>query len=108
MTQAASVEPIPLTTDPQGVVRVAGTRVTLDTVVEVYEAGSRPEEIAQHYPSLAVADVYAVITYYLRHRDEVQEYLARRREQAEEVRREAEAGRDREGLRQRLLERIGG
>jgi hypothetical protein len=45
---------------------------------------------------------------YLRHRDEVQEYLARRREQAEEVRREAEAGRDREGLRQRLLERIGG
>lgn len=108
MTVAASAEPIPLTTDPQGVIRVAGTRVTLDTVVDVYEAGSRPEEIAQHYPSLRVADVYAVITYYLRHRDEVQVYLTRRRQQAEEVRRQAEAGRDREGLRQRLLERLAG
>ena len=102
------MEAIPLATDPSGVIRIAGTRVTLDTVVEVYESGSRPEEIAQHYPSLDVADVYAVITYYLRHRDEVNEYLARRRSEAEEIRREAEVGRDREGLRRRLLDRLGG
>jgi uncharacterized protein (DUF433 family) len=104
----AATEPIPLTTDPQGVIRVGGTRVTLDTIVEVYEAGSRPEEIARHYPSVDLADVFAVITYYLRHREEVQEYLARRREHAAAVRRENEAGRDRENLRQRLLDRLAG
>jgi len=105
-TETGSVETIPLETDSSGVIRVAGTRVTLDTIVEVYEAGSRAEEIAQHYPSLEVADVYAVVTYYLRHRDEVQGYLAKRRKQAEEIRREAEAGHDHESLRERLLARL--
>ena len=108
MSEALATEPIPLTSDPQGVIRVTGTRVTLDTIVEVYEAGSGPEEIARHYPSVDLADVFAVITYYLRHREEVQAYLAQRREQAAAVRRENEAGRDRENLRPRLLDRLAG
>src|SRR4051794_28349603 len=55
MSQVAAAEWIPLATDSQGVLRVGGTRVTLDTVVEVYQAGSTPEEIARHYPSLELA-----------------------------------------------------
>ena len=105
--QPLAVESIPLSEDAQGVLRVAGTRVTLDTVVEVYKAGTSPEEIARHYPSLALADVYAVVTYYLRHRDEVEAYLARRREQAEAARLEAQARLDPRGLRERLLARLG-
>lgn len=106
MSQAAAAEPVPLVTDSEDVVRIAGTRVTLDTVVEVYRAGSTPEEIARHYPSLQLADVYAVLTYYLRHQEEVDAYLRRRQEEAGAIRQEAEARLDRDDLRERLLARL--
>jgi uncharacterized protein (DUF433 family) len=82
MSQAAAAESIPLVADSQGVVRITGTSVTLDTVVEAYRAGSTPEEIAQRHPSVPLADVYAVLTFYLRHKEEVDAYLRRRQEQA--------------------------
>lgn len=62
MSVTAATELIPLSTDKDGVVRVGCTRVTLDTVVQVYKAGTSAEEIARHYPVLELADVYAVIT----------------------------------------------
>src|SRR5947208_1143305 len=58
----------PLRTDEGGVVRVGKSRVTLDLVVSQYENGMTPEEIVHAYDTLALADVYAVIAYYLRHR----------------------------------------
>ena len=58
-------QPIPLIADADNVVRVANTRVTLDTVIAAFREGATPETIAQQYPSLALADVYAVIGYYL-------------------------------------------
>lgn len=54
---------------------MSGTRVTLGAVVELFNGGSSPEDIVQSYSSLALADVYAVITYYLRNRAEVDGYL---------------------------------
>jgi uncharacterized protein (DUF433 family) len=48
-------------TDADGAVRVAGTRVTLDTIVAAFDAGATAEEIAQHYSSISLADVYSVI-----------------------------------------------
>ncbi|HET9226147.1 MAG TPA: DUF433 domain-containing protein, partial [Thermoanaerobaculia bacterium] len=83
MLSAAAMEPIPLSTDANGVIRVAGTRVTLDTVVDTFMVGASPEEIAQDFPVLRLDDVYAVITYYLRHRAEVDAYLHGRRTRAE-------------------------
>ena len=77
---AAAAELIPLEADSQGVLRVAGTHVTLDTVVEMYRAGSTAERISRHHPPLQLADVYAVLTYYLRHQAEVETYIQRRRE----------------------------
>ena len=58
--------------------------------VEVFNTGATPEEIAQDFPVLRLDDIYAVITYYLRHRDEVETYLEQRRAQAAEVRRKIE------------------
>jgi uncharacterized protein (DUF433 family) len=80
MSQAAAAEFVPLDADSQGVLRVGGTNVTLEMVVEVYRAGNTAEEIARYYPSLQLADVYAVLTYYLRHRTEVDTYIRRRQE----------------------------
>jgi uncharacterized protein (DUF433 family) len=80
MSHAAAAEFVPLDSDTQGVLRVGGTQVTLDMVVEAYWAGKTAEEILQDYPALQLADVYAVLTYYLRHRIEVDTYIQRRQE----------------------------
>ena len=85
MAFSITTEPIPLETDSDGVVRVGGTRVTLETVVATFLDGATAEEIARQYPSLNLADVYAVISYYLRHTEEVERYLSERREQAADV-----------------------
>lgn len=102
---AIAIEPTPLRTDQDGVVRVGGTRVTLDSVVYSFQEGSTAEQILEQYPSLRLADVYAVIGYYLRHREEVEAYVAEQRRQAEEARRQDEARFDRPGIRERLLAR---
>ena len=107
MLNAAAVEPIPLSTDADGVIRVAGSRITLDTVIDTFMTGASPEEIAQDFPVLGLDDVYAVITYYLRHRGEVDGYLRERRTRAQAIRREIEAHSPQTGLRDRLLARLG-
>lgn len=105
MTLLIAPEPTPLTTDTDGVVRVGGTRVTLDTIVYAFEEGATAEEIAQQYPSLHLADVYAVIGYYLRQRSNVHAYLERRQQQAAAIHRQNEARFDPHGVRDRLLAR---
>ncbi|MBI5842900.1 MAG: DUF433 domain-containing protein [Chloroflexi bacterium] len=96
---------LPLAFDSNGVVRVGGTRVTLDTVVRAFLRGATAEEIAQQYPSLSLSDIYATISYYLQHRDEVDKYLEKRRKHAQTVRRENEKRFDPHGIRDRLLAR---
>jgi len=105
VNSAETVERVPIETDADGVIRVGGTRVTLDTLVAAFEAGATAEEIAQQYPSVALADVYSVIAYYLRHQSGVQAYLAGRREQADRVRVENEQRFVPSGIRDRLMAR---
>jgi uncharacterized protein (DUF433 family) len=107
MTISIASEPTPLTTDEQGVLRVGGTRVSLDSVIFAFKQGATPEEIVQQYSSLNLADVYAVISYYLHHSDEIEAYLQARREQREAIRRDVEARFDPHGIRARLLARRG-
>ncbi len=106
MALSFAAETIPLFAHPDGVVRVGNTRVTLDTVIAAFGVGATPEEIVQQYPTLNLADVYQVISYYLRHRSEVEAYLCRRMKIAESVRRENENAFDPEGIRDRLLARV--
>ncbi len=105
MSLTISKEPIPLATDADGVVRVGGTRVSLDSVIFAFKEGSTPEEIVQQYTTLDLADVYAVITYYLQHQSDIETYLDGRRAQREEIRNEIEARFDPQGIRDRLLAR---
>jgi uncharacterized protein (DUF433 family) len=103
--QAFEAKPPPLTTEPDGVVRVTGTRVPLETVVTAFDAGATAEEIAQQYASVDLASVYAVISYVLDHRSEVDEYVLRRHGVAAEIRGEIEARFPPAGVRARLLAR---
>ena len=97
--------PVPLKTDVDGVVRVGNTRVTLDTVVAAFKDGGIAEEIVSQYPSLLLADVYAIISYYLQHQSEVETYLNQRQRAAAEIRKQNEARFDQQGIRERLLAR---
>ena len=104
MTLVIENDPVPLETK-EGVVRVSGTRVPLDTIVYKFEEGATPEEIALRFPSLKLADVYSVIGYYLRRREQVRAYLQQREARAEEIRRQNEARWTPVGIRERLLAR---
>lgn len=99
------LERVPIHTDSDGVVRVAGTRVTLDTIVDAFETGATAEEIAQQYPTVPLVDVYSVITYYLRHKPEVEVYRKEREALAGRVREEVERRFPSAGIRERLLAR---
>ncbi len=97
--------PIPLKTDKDGVVRIGNSRVTLDTVIAAFKEGATVEEIVSQYPSLRLADVYAVIGYYLQHQAEIETYLSQRQQIANEVRKQNEARFNQQGIRERLLAR---
>ena len=98
-------EPMPLKKDADGVIRVGGTRVTLDTLIEAFRDGATPEEMVQQYPSLELADIYAAIGYYLRHPVEVGQYLGEQDALRVEMRRENERRFPSAGIRERLLNR---
>ena len=97
--------PVPLDTDLDDVVRVGHTRVTLDTVVGAFKEGATAEEIVWQYPSLSLADVYAVIGYYLQRQSEVGAYLAQRQQIADQACEQNEARFNQQGIRERLLAR---
>ena len=98
-------ETLPFVRDARGVVRIAGTRVPLETVVSAFERGATAEEIAQQFPALALGDVYAVISFFLRRRQEVDAYLQERAIEGDRIRQANEARHPAEGIRARLLAR---
>jgi uncharacterized protein (DUF433 family) len=68
----------------ENAIRIAGTRVGIETVVRDYQEGAGPEEIILRYPTLSLEQVYATITYYLANRAEVEVYVARVRAEQED------------------------
>lgn len=66
-------------------IRIAGTRVGIETVLRDYQEGASPEEIVLRYPTLSLEQVHATITYYLANREKVEAYLERVRQRQEEA-----------------------
>jgi hypothetical protein len=69
---------------PAGPVHLAGgeSRIRGRSSIDIYMSIELRPLI---WTTLALPDVYAVIAYYLRHRGEVEGYLAQREQKAEEV-----------------------
>ncbi len=97
--------PPPLQAHESGVLRVRGTRVRLETVLYAFNQGAAPEEILLKFPSLQLTDIYAVITYFLWHRPEVEDYLAQRKQHVDNAAKENEVQFPPGTVRQRLLSR---
>ncbi len=54
---------------------LAGTRVSLDSLIYEFLRGASPDTIQANWPTLSLEQVYGAITYYLAHRESVDEYL---------------------------------
>lgn len=91
MTITLHADPLPLRIDETNTIRVGQSRVTLDVVLQYWRTGMSPADIARGLDTLTLADVHGALAYYLRHQEELDRYLQRREEEAEELRQEIEA-----------------
>ena len=66
---------VPLREDPPGVFRVGQSRVLLELVLRAFHRGENAEGIVRSYPTLRLADVYAVIGRYLANPAPFDDYL---------------------------------
>lgn len=57
---------------------IAGTRVSLDSVVISFRRGDSPETICQSFEGMRLEEVYGAITYYLANQEAVDAYLTRK------------------------------
>jgi uncharacterized protein (DUF433 family) len=90
MTPIPETIPLPLRDDGHGGLRVGQTRVSLESVWHLHREGASPEAIVQAFDTLDPADVYAVLSWAVRHADDVAAYLKRREEEAAQIRRQLE------------------
>lgn len=87
---------------------VAGSRVSLASMIFAFREGASPENIRQDFPSLSLAQVYGAIAFYLTHPEETEAYLQRLTAQWQELERRGqppggELEKNLERARQRLL-----
>lgn len=90
MTTLEKTQTLPLRLTEDGTIRIADSRVSLDSVVHHYKLGASAEQIAQSF-ALDLADVYAAIAYYLNHEAAVEEYLCEQEAQGDEVQKKIES-----------------
>jgi uncharacterized protein (DUF433 family) len=72
-------------------IRLKGTRIGIETILENFLNGSDPEEIAIRYTNLSLEQVYATVTYYIHNRQKINAYLQAWRRYTEQAGREADA-----------------
>ncbi|MEE4358006.1 MAG: DUF433 domain-containing protein [Desulfococcaceae bacterium] len=105
MNLAIKNEPLALEENIDGVILVGKTRVTLDTVINSFNNGATAEEIVYQYPVLNLADIYAIISYYLKNRNEIDSYITRRANISIQVYKKNKVRFDNIGIKERLLAR---
>jgi uncharacterized protein (DUF433 family) len=102
---AIEPEPVPLVKDQAGRFMVPGTRISLDVLVADFKRGKSPESIHEAYETVPLADVYAILSFYLRHRTDVESYLRDQEQEGAKLQQQMESFYPPDGLRARLLAR---
>lgn len=104
MTLTLQAERVPLRITVDGAAMIEQTRIPLETVITAFKHGDSPEQIVDSFDALTLAQVYAVIAYFLNHRDSVEDYIRRRAGSAAHVQQEIADNRpEMFSLRARLL-----
>jgi uncharacterized protein (DUF433 family) len=68
---------------------IAGSRVSLDSIVYVFLRGASPESIARSFPLITLEDVYGAIAFYLGHQAQIDAYLRQGEAEFEALRKQA-------------------
>lgn len=69
---------------------VAGTRVSLDSLIHAFRRGESPETICQNFEILQLEEVYGAIAYYLGNQAGLDAYLLRQGDKWAEGRRNSQ------------------
>lgn len=69
---------------------VAGTRVSLDSIIHAFRRGESPETICQNFELLSLEEVYGAITYYLANQGDIDRYLVSQDEKWADEKRKGE------------------
>lgn len=93
MVTLETTQTVPLERWEDGSIRVGGTRLLIDMIVDAHNRGESPETIYEAFPSkyYSIADIYAVIAYYLSHKAAIDKHLADGEREAEMVWKKIEA-----------------
>lgn len=91
-----------LSQDRYGYIHLAGHRIGLRHIVELYTDGYTPEMLHNHFPTVPLALVHKVIAFYLENRDEVDAYIRQSREAVDGEIAGSQQGPDAAELRQRM------
>ena len=105
MKQLNFTQTAPLALDSEGTIRLAGSRVTFDTLIVAFKKGNTAEQIQDSFPSLSLAQIYGAIAWYLDHQAEAEDYLKEREAEAEAVRLEIESQPEQVGFRETMRQR---
>jgi uncharacterized protein (DUF433 family) len=81
---------------------IAGTRVSLDSVVHAFLRGESPEGIAEAFPAVTLEQILGSLAFYLANRAEIDQYLCQGKEDFERLRQQARQNNP--GLYARLTE----
>lgn len=68
---------------------IAGTRVSLDSVVYAFLRGQSPEGITEAFPALTLEQVLGSLAFYLANRDRIDQYLRQGKDDFERLRQQA-------------------
>ena len=105
MTLHLGSERIPLDRDQNGTIRIASTRVTLESVAYAFQQGESAESIQEAFPALSLSDVYLVLGYCLKHPQDLEVYLRQQQQENAQAREQDEDRFPQDGLKARLLQR---
>ena len=67
----------------EGVYWIAGTRISLDSLVSLFHEGVSVEGMVESYPSLTLEQVHGALAYYLANQKRIDRYLAEAERQDE-------------------------
>jgi uncharacterized protein (DUF433 family) len=105
MEKSGIMMPAPLVRGEDGTIRVAGTRITLDSIVHAYQHGDSAEQILDSFPSLTLKDIYGAIAYYLQFPEQIEKYLLEQSVGAARIRTMIDSQLDSQKLRERIRAR---
>ena len=103
--QLVVTQTVPLTHWEDGTIRITGTRVTLEVVVNQFKLGATAEQIHDSFPAASLKDIYGAIYYYLEHTEAVDAYVREQQKAAADTCQWVESQPGNRGLRERLLAR---